>query len=255
MATTKEKNRHNSSSLTTCDPSNQSFPLHHPQSPKITIKSPKTISKNSSRSLVPNKNLRSFASVPGLLIPPDLSPKYIEEINRFRQQKIIEYKETLESCLNISVPVIFIKVPYIVCKREKIKSMNLKAEMKRKEIMKKKEQEEIKRLKQSQSLKLNSMYCRMSQMNEKIQKEKTFKNKLERRKSLKDQEKNELLLKSLAIENIKNFYTDRISELKEKIRNEKLQNEIIKYEQKQVVSELEKEKKQRNKVKSQILLI
>lgn len=255
MAATIEKNRHNSSSLTTCDPSNQSFPVHHPQSQRITIKSPKTNSKNSSRSTISYKKLRAFASVPGLIIPSDLSPKYIEEINRFRQQKIIEYKETLESCLNFSVPVSFQKSPYIVCKREKLKSMNQKAEMKRKEIMKKKEKDEFKRLKQSQSLKLNSMYCRMSQVNEKNQKEKVLKDKLERRKSLKDQEKNESLIKSLAMENIRNFYTDRISELKERIRNEKFQNEIIKYEQKQIVSELEKEKKQTKKVKSQTLLI
>ncbi|OMJ81751.1 hypothetical protein SteCoe_17747 [Stentor coeruleus] len=253
MSTAKIKNRHNSSSLTTCDPFNQSFPLHL-QSPKINIKSPKINSKNCLKSSITFRKLSSFASVPDLIIPSNLSPKHISEINHFKQQKIIEYKETLESCLNFSSPVSVIKSPYTVCKREKLKSMNQKAEIKRKEIIKKKEQEEIKRLKQSQSLKLNSVYCRMSQTNEKNQKEKAFKDKLERKKNLKDQEKNESILKTLAIENIRNFYTDRISELKERIRNEKFQNDIIKYEQKKVVFELKKEKKQMKKGK-QILLI
>ena len=49
------------------------------------------------------------------------------------------------------------------------------------------------------------------------------------------------------IENIKNFYTDRINELKEKIRNEQACNNILRYEQKQVLSSLKKERKETKK--------
>lgn len=120
--------------------------------------------------------------------------------------------------------------------------MNQKADSKRKEIIKKREEEEIKRLKQSQSLKLSSMYYKMSQRNEKKQKEKAFKEHIENKKIFKEQERRESLTKNLVLDNIKNFYTDRITELKEKIRNEKMQNDIIRYEQKQIIFELKKEK-------------
>ncbi|OMJ66546.1 hypothetical protein SteCoe_36566 [Stentor coeruleus] len=240
MDSRRKRKRLNSSSMTTCDPLNQSFPLncfYSPQGRDID-----RIPKNSPRNSGNLEMLRSVASVPGLVIPKELSPKYLEEIDRFRQQKIREYKETLELCLNASAPS-----PYVVCKREKLKIMNQKAEIKRKEIMKKREEDEIKRLKQSQSLKLSSIYYKISQRNERKQKEKAFREKLEKKKVHKEQERKESLTKNLVLDNIKNFYTDRISELKEKIRYEKMQNDIIRYEQKQRIFEMKKESKQLKK--------
>lgn len=105
MASRRKRNRLNSSSITTCDPSNQSFPLNYFSSPQGNCREINRIPKNSPRNSGNFEVLRSVASVPGLVIPDGLSPKHLEEIDRFRQQKIREYKETLESCLNASAPV------------------------------------------------------------------------------------------------------------------------------------------------------
>ena len=132
-------------------------------------------------------------------------------------------------------------------KREKLKLSNKKIEEKRKIIAKKKEEEEIKRLKQSHSLKLTSMYFKLAKNHERIQKAKMIKNRIEKQKILKEKKIEEENSKSFVIENIKNFYTDRINELKEKIRNEQACNNILRYEQKQVLSSLKKERKETKK--------
>lgn len=87
------------------------------------------------------------------------------------------------------------------------------------------------------------MYYKMAKKNEKIQKEKIIKQKIEKVKEKKEKQKEEERSKVLVIENIRNFYKDRIDELREKIRQEREQNDIVRYEQKQLLSGLGKEER------------
>ena len=83
-----------------------------------------------------------------------------------------------------------------------------------------------------------------------------IKEKIERQKAIKEKKKQEESTKNLVIENINNFYTDRINILKEKIRKEKSRNQIKSVEKKKIVSQIKKEqqlKKKNNLVSSFII--
>ena len=108
MASYKDINKSNISSITTTDPSTQSFPSKKLTKNHTNWRSPKKIPHNTPRtnstaSVIYNENI----SIPGLIIPKNLSPLHINEINNFRKKKIEEYKETLETLLNYSLPVIY----------------------------------------------------------------------------------------------------------------------------------------------------
>ena len=79
----------------------------------------------------------------------------------------------------------------MISKRERLKIANKKLDKKRKEISERRENDEIKRLKQSQSLKLSSMFFKMAKNNEKSMREKKIKEKVEKEKALKEKHKQE----------------------------------------------------------------
>ena len=105
MAVARDKTHLNLSSVTTSDPSSQSLHSKKVKCSISAIRSPKKIPKNTPRSTDSFNLLHGFPSLSSLSIPANISPSHIEEINDFKQQKIKEYKEALESCLNASIPV------------------------------------------------------------------------------------------------------------------------------------------------------
>jgi hypothetical protein len=250
MAFIVDKTRLNLSSVTTSDPSNHSIPSKIFKTSHSSFRSSSRIPTNSPRATSSSSIVKHLSPIPGLCVPPNLSMCHLQEIQSFHQKKIKEYKDTLESCLNSSLPVIFTQSPYIISKREKLKAYNRKIAKKRKEILIKKEEDEIKRLKQSHSLKLTSMYFNLAKNHEKQKKNKIIKEKIEKNKADKEKKQLEEVNKNIFIENIRNFYNDRINELKEKIKQEKLVNDMIRSEQKKLLSAAEKQKKQEKKSNS-----
>ena len=81
-----------------------------------------------------------------------------------------------------------------------------------------------------------------------------IKEKIEKKKKKKEKDKKEEKKTKNVIDNINNFYSDRITELKERIKSEKIINESIHYEKKKNLYKLEKEKKDIRKGKLNNLL-
>ena len=199
---------------------------------------------------------KELTLIPGISLPSNLSPLRINEITNFRSKKIKEYQQVLETCLSESLPVTNSQSPYAISKRERLKVLNKQRDNKREEISQKREEEEIKRITQSQYLKLTSVYNKLKINNEKMRMKQAIKEKIERQKAIKEKKKQEESTKNLVIENINNFYTDRINILKEKIRKEKSRNQIKSVEKKKIVSQIKKEqqlKKKNNLVSSFII--
>lgn len=110
-----------------------------------------------------------------------------------------------------------------------------------------KEAEEMARLNQSQSMKLANVYFKLKRNNDKNRKIQEIKEKIEREKRKKELEKTEENSKRVIIENINNFYSDRIKILKDKIKEEKICSEILRADQKKQLSDLRKEKKKKTR--------
>jgi hypothetical protein len=83
----------------------------------------------------------------------------------------------------------------------------------------------------------------MAKKNEKIKKQRIFKEKVEKEKNEKEAVKEEEVQKCLVLENIRNFYTDRIDEVKNKIEEERTRNKMIQYEKRRSESSFRQEKK------------
>lgn len=171
--------------------------------------------------------------------PLPLSPQQIAEVNAFHLQKITEYKKALEECLSLSHNHT-IKSAYSESKHEKLKLFNQKADEKRKEILTKKQKEEIERLKKSQSLQINSIKGKIQKSFEKIEKKESLKRKIETQKIEKEKKKKEKKNQEILIENIRNFYKGKISELRDQIVETRICNDLVRFEQKKVLSDLEK---------------
>lgn len=240
----KEKKGLNLSSLTTCDPSSNS--KHKKTTSKkfdLPFKSYRKIPKNTPQSSKASSLIHSGSIFNSFHFISTLSSESIQELSNFKDQKIEEYKKTLENCLNHSTPVITKQSPYIIAKREKLRIINEKGDKKREKLSKQREFTEIKRIKQSQSMKLSNLYYTMAKKNEKIKRQKGLIEKIQRDKEKKEQVRLEQEQKSLVKENIKNFYTDRIEEVKKKIEEEKIRSKTLKYEDKKNKSMMKKEAK------------
>ena len=74
-----------------------------------------------------------------------------------------------------------------------------------------------------------------------------IKEKIQKKKIKNEKKKIEENKKKNVIDNINNFYSGRINELKERIKSEKNINSVIRYEQKKNSSRLEKEQKEEKK--------
>ena len=210
-----------------------------PKSPKKHNMEPAKSQRSNTSKTITSENIPYLSAYNS----SNLSPSQIEEIQAFRLEKIRQYKETLEKCLNFSSISNDNLCPYVISKREKLKLFNQRADEKRKSILENNYQEEIKRLKQSHSLMISNMYFKLSKTKEKIKKRAITKEKIEKSKILKEKQKESIDKKQKLIENIKNFYNDKINILKDKIKEEKTQNDLIKGEQKRVIALIEREQK------------
>lgn len=104
--------------------------------------------------------------------------------------------------------------------------------------MRKKESEEILRLKQGQKLKIKELEYLASKKQEKLMKKQALAESITKKKEVKEKEAKMSQQKNLVIESIKNFYSDRIQELKEKIKQERFENKQIFNDQKSLDSVL-----------------
>lgn len=104
--------------------------------------------------------------------------------------------------------------------------------------MKKKEIEEIQRLRQGQKLKIKDLEHLASKKNEKLMKKQALVESVAKKKEEKEKVARMNKQKNLIVESIKNFYSDRIQELKEKIRQERFENKQIFNDQKSLDSVL-----------------
>ena len=97
----------------------------------------------------------------------------------------------------------------------------------------------------------------MAKKNEKIKQQAKISEKVQKAKEEKLMSQEEKLQKSLVIENIKNFYTDRIAEVKEKIEEDKTKAKLIAYEKKRSESMKRHSKllKSQTRLKTLLLLI
>lgn len=99
-------------------------------------------------------------------------------------------------------------------------------------MLKKKEKEELERLKLGQNLKINDLKHVITKKQEKIKKKQALIESIQHKKEEKERLTYMNKQKNMTIESIKNFYNDRIQELKEKIQKERFENKQIKIEQK-----------------------
>jgi len=99
-------------------------------------------------------------------------------------------------------------------------------------VLKRREEEELERLRQGQSLKVNDLKQVITKKQEKTIKKQALIESLQQKKEEKERVAHMNKQKNLVIESIKNFYSDRIQELKEKIQKERFENKQVKIEQK-----------------------
>ena len=191
------------------------------------------------------------SSSPGTA-PSILSPRQLSEVNAFHLQKINEYKQALQECLNSSVFTNNNKSAYLESKREKLKIFNHKGDQKRQEIQEKKHQEEIKTLNQSKSMKLRNLQFRAATSKAKFAKKEYLKQKIEISKQINEKKLKDKSAKVILIENIKNYYSNKINQLQEKIMQEKTCNNLIRFEQQKILSDLIKKSKIVKKAKKNV---
>jgi hypothetical protein len=110
--------------------------------------------------------------------------------------------------------------------------MNEITAQKRLEIRKKLEEEEMTRLENAKKIKMQDLQENFEKIKEKIRVKEKIKEKIRKKRENKEISLEKHKKKQLLMENIKNYYSDKIQELKEKLQNEKYQNEIVRNEQK-----------------------
>jgi hypothetical protein len=110
--------------------------------------------------------------------------------------------------------------------------MNEIAAQKRLEIRKKLEEEEMTRLENAKKIKMQDLQENFEKIKEKIRVKEKIKEKIRKKRENKEISLEKHKKKQILMENIKNYYSDKIQELKEKLQNEKYQNEIVRNEQK-----------------------
>lgn len=106
--------------------------------------------------------------------------------------------------------------------------------------MRKKDEEELARLEKSRELKIKSIQENYQIKREKIKNKEKLIEKVMKTKEDKDKHKEQNKKKEILMDNIKNYYSDKIKELKEKIDLEKYRNQLVRSEQKKIDSVLKK---------------
>ena len=106
--------------------------------------------------------------------------------------------------------------------------------------MRKKDEEELARLEKSRELKIKSVQDNYQIKREKIKNKEKLIEKVIKIKEDKDKYKEQNKKKQIFMDNIKNYYSDKIKELKEKIDLEKYRNNLVRSEQKKIDSVLRK---------------
>lgn len=138
--------------------------------------------------------------------------------------------------------------PYEISKKERLQKLNSETDRKQEGIYIKKQEDEIKRIYKSNQITKIRLAERLKEHTEKALHKMKKNMKLERNKKKLESRQAQKQEKEIIIENIKNFYKDRISLLKEKIDQEKVQKKIYDYERKKVLSDAEKERKIQRKM-------
>ena len=165
-----------------------------------------------------------------------------KEIQKFFESKNSEYQMAFDKAL---VPRKL--TPYQISKREKLRVLNREKAKKSEEIFRKKEADELLKFKESMKLFKENCEFRIKNMTEKKVKELEKKKQLEDSKILKEKKVEENQEKNIIMDNIKNFYQDKMKILKEQLEEEQLAKKVIQYEEKQLLSEAEKFKREKRK--------
>lgn len=245
----KDKKVLNLSSLTTCDPSSNTKRKKTPKKLDLPLKSFKKIPKNTPQSSKTTSLIHSSPIFNSFHFISNLSSESIQELTNYKDQKIEEYKKTLETCLNESTLVIPKQSPYKRSNQEKLKLCNQRADKKREDISLQREYTETQRLKQSKSMKLSNLYYTMSKKNEKIKRQKLINEKIEKEREKREKLRKELEQKFLVKENIKNYYNHRIEEVKKNFEDEKIRSKTLKFENKQSEYLKKNEEKMKKKIR------
>ena len=228
----KDKKTLNLSSLTTCDPSSNTKRKKTLKKLDLPLKPFKKIPKNTPQSSKAASLIHSSPIFNSFNFISNLSSESIQELTSFKDQKIEEYKKTLETCLNESNLVSPKQSPYQKSKQERLKTSNQRADKKRQDLSHQREYTELQRLKQSQSMKLSNLYYTMSKKNEKEKRKNLVNEKVQKEKVRKEKRRTELEQKFLVKENIKNFYNDKIEEARKNIEDEKIRSKTLRFEKK-----------------------
>ena len=84
MALFKEKTKLNLSSITTSDPSNQSFPSKPLKKSQSSTRCSEKIPKNTPLTNSTSSFIQNTSPVPGIKMPSNLSPIHLKEINNYK---------------------------------------------------------------------------------------------------------------------------------------------------------------------------
>ncbi|CAG9324678.1 unnamed protein product [Blepharisma stoltei] len=192
-----------------------------------------------------NDAIRSIYSLVSSKLPfscsasTDFTERDKAEIQNYFQNKKCEFQDALEKEIQHRP-----YTPYESHKLEKAKKINNKRENKIEFISKKNQVEEIERI---QNAKEVANYQFKQKIRHKI-KEATLRaektQKIERQKKRKEIKVTHKQEKDLIIENIKNFYKDRIDLIKDKIDSEKNKKQRVDYEERVLLSQLKRENKE-----------
>lgn len=168
----------------------------------------------------------------------DLSNKDKEEIQHFFQNMKKEFQEALENQL-ASRPI----TPYEATKRERIKAQNRAKELKHEEILEQKHIQEIKRVQKAHKMQRTHLKQKIrTKMQDAVKKVEKI-NKLEHEKREREIKEIHNQEKNLIMENIRNFYHDRIKLLKEQIDKERNEQKVLVYEHRKRLAEEQKERR------------
>lgn len=159
----------------------------------------------------------------------DLAEKDKAEIQAFFENKKNEFRNMLKRELNTRP-----YTPHELSTKQKVRKRNLFHKNKMQEINKNHLVSEIKRIKKSKNLKEQNLHSRLQSQLEKalFRAERAKLN--EERKKTKEIQQVQKFEKELIIENIKNFYRDRIDLFKQEINKQKKTNRAEETERKKV---------------------
>ncbi|CAG9336215.1 unnamed protein product [Blepharisma stoltei] len=172
----------------------------------------------------------------------DFSKNDKRDIQIYFQTKTKEFQDTLIQELGRR-PL----TPYEISKKEKLQKWNNKLDKKREEILAKKQQEEIERVCKSNEVTKMRLQEKIEAQTQRAVRNIKRNLKIERKKKKSEAKSIHKQEKGLILENIRNFYRDRISLLKEKIESEKIEKKVVEFEQKKILSEAVRERRMRRK--------